>query len=76
MASTKKVSIGCNYLHLIFLTSYFLEFFASFVDCSLGLFNDLIMVKKNSKIAYFSKLLCSTVSLQIIKSCYISIKQV
>ena len=40
MASTKKVTFGRNYVQLISFLSIFLEFFASFVGCSLCLFKD------------------------------------
>ena len=71
MASTKKVSIGQNSIHLIFSFSIFLKFFGSFVGCSLCMFNGY---SKKFNIVYFSKLLCSTVSLQKIKTCVISVK--
>ena len=50
MALTKNVSIGRNYMHPIFLLSIFLEFFAGFVSCSLGLFNDCSKKKKTLSI--------------------------
>ena len=71
MTSTKKVSKGHNHMHLIFYFVYFVESFTSFVDCA-----SLMIIVKKPKIAYFSKLFCSTVSSRNIKNCDIPIKQV
>ena len=65
------VSVVIIYTQL-FLLYIFLKFIASFVGCSLYLFNNY---SKKTQIAYFSKLFCSTVFSRNIKSCHISKKE-